>query len=73
MNILKHFIKHDISKDRSIDDNHKAIEGNDKMCTQCGKILESGTHTYNTWPPSERQGVLCGDCSIKALGRLTGR
>lgn len=30
MNPLKHFITRDISKDRSIDDNHKATERNTK-------------------------------------------
>ena len=45
MNPLKHFIKRDISKDRSIDDNHKEIEGNNTKnlyprSPYAGKLLD---------------------------------
>jgi len=72
MKDFKKIVKDIIGKDLSIDDNHKAIEGNNESCTQCGKQLKENSHTYNTWPIEKRK-VLCGNCSAKALGRLTGR
>jgi hypothetical protein len=42
MNPLRHFIKRDISKDRSIDDDHKETEGNNSK----HPIIYTGVEAY---------------------------
>jgi hypothetical protein len=63
MNPIKHFIKKDISKDRSIDDNHKATEKSKKK------------YNYRYTGASVAYGPIYADTPIEAkkqIGKVKG-